>query len=289
MVNPGHGEIAEFGFHPPHRPQLGIEATTLAEIVSRVPGRQLSRPHRTDFHALFLITAGRGEHLIDFVAHPCRPGTLLWVRPGQVQSFGLQPRLDGGQLLFTTTFPPQFSAAYRMIADWFGPARWQLHDADLAAVGALFEQIGAECARPADQANAEIAQHLLAALLLEIDRLPTGDALAPTTASSDVFTRFHAELERSYAHTRRAEDYADRLGYTVKSLTRACLTATGHPVKYVIDSRVTLQAKRLLAHTDDPIALIARHLGFTEATNFGKFFTRHTGMTPGAFREQQRS
>ncbi len=91
----------------------------------------------------------------------------------------------------------------------------------------------------------------------------------------------------SYATTRRAADYAHRLGYTVKTLTRACTAATGQPVKHVIDGRVTLEARRLLAHTDDPVAIIARRLGFPEPTSFGKFFTRHTGATPGAFRLAQ--
>ncbi|SPE99419.1 DNA-binding transcriptional regulator AraC [Streptomyces sp. MA5143a] len=56
-------------------------------------------------------------------------------------------------------------------------------------------------------------------------------------------------------------------------------------MKHVIDARVALEAQRLLAHTDEPVATIARRLGFVEPTNFGKFFTRHSGMTPGAFRQ----
>ena len=32
---------------------------------------------------------------------------------------------------------------------------------------------------------------------------------------------------------------------------------------------------------------IARRLGFVGPTTFGKFFTRHTGMTPGTFRQTQ--
>lgn len=99
-------------------------------------------------------------------------------------------------------------------------------------------------------------------------------------AGGDVYARFRAELERSYTTTRRAADYAHRLGYAVKTLTRACAAATGQPVKHVIDGRVALEARRLLAHTDEPVATIARRLGFAEPTNSGKFFTRHTGVTP---------
>ena len=41
-------------------------------------------------------------------------------------------------------------------------------------------------------------------------------------------------------------------------------------------------------HTDLPAAAIGGRLGFTEPTNFGKFFQRETGESPGAFRDRER-
>jgi AraC-like DNA-binding protein len=55
--------------------------------------------------------------------------------------------------------------------------------------------------------------------------------------------------------------------------------------KEFIDRRVMLEAKRLLIHDELSAAQIATYLGFTSATNFTKFFRRHTGSSPGAFRE----
>ena len=132
-----------------------------------------------------------------------------------------------------------------------------------------------------------VLQLLLATVLLQIDRLPRPDGGGAPHAGGEVYARFRAELERSYATTRRAADYAHRLGCTVKTLTRACAAATGQPVKHVIDGRVALEAQRLLADTDEPVATIARRLGFVEPTNSGKFSTRHTGMTPGTFRQAE--
>ncbi len=47
---------------------------------------------------------------------------------------------------------------------------------------------------------------------------------------------------------------------------------------------MTLEAKRLLAHSDLPAARIADRLGFDDAANFSKFFRQRTGLAPGAFR-----
>ena len=49
-----------------------------------------------------------------------------------------------------------------------------------------------------------------------------------------------------------------------------------------------LEAKRLLAHGDQPAAKIAARLGFSSATNFTKFFHQRTGTSPLAFRHAVR-
>ncbi|MFC8146439.1 AraC family transcriptional regulator [Streptomyces paradoxus] len=244
----------------------------------------LQRVHCTDFHALTLVTDGSAEHTVDFVTYPCRPGTLLWVRPGQVQSHAEPGGINGTHLLFTPAFPAPSAAASRLADDWYGPACWQLAaDRNYTATADHLSQIRAEYTRP-EGASPEVLRLLVGALLLHLDRLPRPGPHSDPQAGGEVYARFRAELERSYATTRRAEDYAHRLGYTVKTLTRACQAATGKPVKQVIDARVTLQAQRLLAHTDEPIATIAHRLGFSEPANFGKFFRNQTGTTPGNFR-----
>ena len=283
----GDGRIPLLGFNPPDVRVTGFEIVEL----STMHRRRRPRPgapelfHRVDFHTLTLVTEGSGEHSVDFVTYPCRPGTLLWVRPGQVQRFDERAETGGIQLLFTPTFPPVFSSAERLVTPWYGTVCWQLGASpQYATLATLFAQLRAEYDRPDGAVSAEILQLQLAALLLHIDRLPRPDGYADSLAGGEVYARFRAELERSYATTRRAEDYARRLGYSVKTLTRACLAATGQPAKQLIDARVALEAQRLLAHTDQPVATIARRLGFSEPTNFGKFFTRQTGAAPGEFR-----
>ncbi|MFI2345859.1 helix-turn-helix domain-containing protein [Streptomyces sp. NPDC019443] len=88
------------------------------------------------------------------------------------------------------------------------------------------------------------------------------------------------ELERAFAVQHQAHDYATRLGYSLRTLNRVCRQATGHTAKQLNDASVTLEAKPLLAHTDLSAASISHRLGFTEPTNFSKFFARATGQTP---------
>lgn len=290
MVKHGHaagaaaGSIPRLGFHPADDRVPGFEITDLATLYSRSRRRDPGGLHRLDFHTLTLVTEGRGAHMVDFVSHACRPGTLLWVRPGQVQRFDPDGALNGPHLLLTTAFPARFGGADRLVDQWYGPVCWQLGTgADFAALSALMGQIRAEFDRSGN-CSPDILRLQLTVLLLQIDRLPRPGEQPDPRRGGELYARFRAELEHRYASTRRAEDYARRLGCTVKTLTRACSSVTGQPVKQVIDARVALEAQRLLAYTDETVSAIARRLGFSEPTNFGKFFARQCGVTPGDFR-----
>lgn len=47
---------------------------------------------------------------------------------------------------------------------------------------------------------------------------------------------------------------------------------------------IALEAKRLLAHSTASVAEVAYQLGFSEATNFVRFFRKHVDIPPAGFR-----
>jgi AraC family transcriptional regulator len=56
------------------------------------------------------------------------------------------------------------------------------------------------------------------------------------------------------------------------------------PLQYVIHQRMEL-AKVLLRTTRLPVASVAANVGYDDASRFGQHFRRHTGTTPGAYRQ----
>ena len=303
MVESGQSDpsqpVAEIGFSNPDLPRLGVEVVDFALLSSRVSPQTLARVHRADFHQVILFTAGQGSTMVDFTDHPCPPGTLLQVSPGRV--LRLPRPADPGDpaaapsalmVLFTPAFPPRLNVARTLLSP-FGPALWHLEPGQLAqlvhAIGQLAGEYALAVREPDSLVTIELLRHLLAALILRIVRLPGPDGAQAGMPSGDdeLFVRFQHELERSFATTRSAAHYAARIGYAPRTLNRACLAATGRTAKALIDARVALEAKRLLAHTELPVAAIGHRLGFTEPTNFGKFFTREAGASPGAFRDSQ--
>jgi AraC-like DNA-binding protein len=86
----------------------------------------------------------------------------------------------------------------------------------------------------------------------------------------------------------QVSQYADRLGYSARTLNRLARANTGLSAKQLIDERVVLEAKRQLSHANASVAEIAELLGFDDASNFSSYFRRHTGTTPAAFRVTSR-
>ncbi|MDG4798864.1 AraC family transcriptional regulator [Micromonospora sp. WMMD1082] len=253
----------------------GIDTITLGDLT---PDPGWRRPVLLDRELIVLTTGGHGLAEVDFRVLPCRPGTLLRVRAGQVLRCTL-PQLDAT----VVRWHPE--ALHGLDVDADDVPTWvQLAGEDEDAVINEVSQLTVDSRRHAGTPAARsLLRHQLTVLLLRLSMLPSGAGRA-ARPEEDTFRRLCREVERGYQHTRRVEDYADRLGCSVRTLTRACLAVTGRSAKQVVDERVALQASRLLTATDEPVARIGRQLGFTEPTNFGRFFTREVGVSPGAFR-----
>ncbi|GHD86994.1 AraC family transcriptional regulator [Streptomyces naganishii] len=299
MVKVGHRDVIDIAYRNPDRPRLGIEVLPF-DVLRRRLKREVARTaSRTDFHQLLLVRGGEATMMVDFVPQPCAPGRLLHVRPGQVQRFpadaeGHLAELDAVLVLFTAAFPPRLPQLASLL-DGFGPAAWTLSPGDHQVLDRAMAEIAAEYHtlegyREDTEAGLTVPllRQLLGAVLLRLARLPHPDRSTSAEAGDEVFRAFRYELERSFAATRSVQRYAAQLGYSPRTLTRACQAATGRTAKELIDARAALEAQRLLVHTDLPVAAIGRMLGFSEPANFGKFFARETGDAPGGFRTRWR-
>jgi AraC-like DNA-binding protein len=288
MDKNGHIGIPEVPFRPSARALPGMEVLSLSSLPERARGHGIDAysPSRLAFHELITVRSGSMRCSLDFTDHLLAEGCWLWVRPGQVHQYRSDlTAADGTLVLFRSGFLGA-AAAEAALIDRYPRQQPLAPDGNTRdTLRGVLELLTGEYRRLGDpplEMRVEVIRHLLAVLVLHLAHLP--GTLGSQEAGSEAFRRFQQAVERDFTHTHRVEDYARRLGYSVRTLTRAVRAASGCGAKRFIDDRVLLEAERLLAHTDLPVTAIGERIGFPDPTVFTKFFRRRAGETPVAFR-----
>ncbi len=274
----------------PRRSFDQVEMRRLSEMVRLVPE---GVPERMEFHVFVLYLTGTRGHEVDFERHACPSGTLVHVRPGQVHRFALEPGVEGFALLVSPTFllPKRVRANDAWHEGFFDDVGWPPalridHDDRDAVRGAMERLEEVIASHDASTLTFSLLRHLLAATLIDIARRARlrRDGPEPRSADADRLRAFRAAIERSFRVTRNVDEYARALQCSARTLDRAARAGLGISAKAAIDARVVLEAKRMLVHEATSVAAIGEALGFSEATNFVKFFRARTGESPGGFR-----
>jgi AraC-like DNA-binding protein len=285
-------DVTRLDYEPTGPYALDLEIFSVSNLRRRL-GKQLQLPHRYSFGMLLCVTRGECTQLIDFKSVRCKAGSVLVLRPGQAHRFGGEQGWDGWILLFRPEFilTPQ---PLRQAGDSRLPEampdhvslRTPVHRIVIDTILRMKEDAGIEA--PAADVNA-LLRHQFSALLarLSIAQGRVDPESEVTSSSVQRFKAFQQLVETRFAQWHQVAQYANRLGCSEKSLTRAALQVTGVAAKAVIAARINLEAKRLLAHSTVPVTLIGERLGFDDPTHFVKFFKREAACTPGQFRRRQ--
>ena len=80
------------------------------------------------------------------------------------------------------------------------------------------------------------------------------------------------------------DEVARYCNLSVKQLGRLFLQYENVSLLAFIHGQKIEDAKRMIKETDDLFETISEKLGFSSVNYFGKFFTKHTGVTPGDYR-----
>jgi len=281
-------DIAPISFQNPRLDSVGIEVLSLSGIRT-LAAHTLTDPQRVGFHLLLLMQTGEGEHTVDFQHYPLRPGYLVYVRPGQVQQWHMHPGLEGDCILIKPEALGPAVGHSGLDMQLLGMHSWPTA---LIPDEALREHVHCDMQRlradvqqfDLSQTQASIIWHTLLATLLRIAQAMRAERGLADHGSGALFSLFEQLLAEEGHHRLAVSAYAKRLGYSESTLNRACRAVTGRTAKQLLDERTALEAKRLLVHSTASIHEIGHHLGFSEASNFVKFFTRLTRTTPQRFR-----
>ena len=253
----------------------------------------LTIAHRAGFYHILWFQKGSPTHMVDFNPVKIKPNSILFLPKDTVQRFDKQGDFDGKAILFTDSFfckteqDTKFLRSTILFNDLFSISQIQLSKSS-KAFSDLFQQMETELNNDKDHFQSDILQNILHNLLLlsERERRQQDFTEIKKGADLDYVVLFKDLLENQYKNQKQVSSFARQLSVTEKRLNQATSKVLGKTPKQMIDERIMLEAKRLLAHTNESVKEIGFALGFDEPTNFIKYFRKHHNSTPVEFRER---
>jgi AraC family transcriptional activator of pobA len=268
--------IESLGNAPARRGEIRIE-----RIESRL-NPKVPFPHRHDFFHFLYLERGSGWHEIDFSRFQAEAGQLFFVKPGEVHSWALGAGTRGFVLEFTReslAAGPKTEEILRNLGTFPSLVFPRDPQGLRAHLGLMQAELEAE-----EKEYRLTLEHYLSAFLLKIFRLR--EKASPVKAARpSLMDRFKDLLEENFRREHAVEFYAEKLGITPKSLTTQSTRALGKSAGALIQERCLVEAKRLLAYSEMPIAEIGYGLGFEDPNYFARFFRQRSGLSPGKFRK----
>ncbi len=265
---------------------LPYEIVQRSGVLAKKAARDYQLRQRPGFHQLIVCTEGEGTHIVDFEPVPLQRGSVLRIHLGQVQQFLPNQRFEATMVVWP--LDSHLSSSTR--PTWFPgskiPTRWELAEPDLDRLLGWLDDLHAEqAAFDGSSVKREVLVAMLHTFLLRVEStLPANQTSSSQLPQPYIDLRMEIEA-RLYARP-TVEFLASSIGYSSRTLDRACHFAVGKTAKQVLDERTALEVRRLLTQTDRSVASIGRDFGFDDASNFSKFVKRHLGALPSVLRQQ---
>lgn len=102
----------------------------------------------------------------------------------------------------------------------------------------------------------------------------------------ELFKRFIQLIHKHCLNQREVSFYAQKMFITPRYLSAITQAVAGETAKNIIDKHVILEIKVLLESTDLSIQEIANRLQFPDQSFFGRYFKKHTSISPQYYRRK---
>ncbi|MCF0052598.1 helix-turn-helix domain-containing protein [Dyadobacter sp. LJ53] len=265
-----HFRVYNFEGHPPHHADLLI-------------------PHRKDHYLFVLIRqAGGTRQWLDMAPFTLQDNTVYFSAPNQIIVKEGFAKLWATGIAFTDEFLSlQESASLSklpVIRNPQGGHKLALTESDRQFVEDLLAKINVEYRNPGEWQQRMLGAYL-SVLLTYLSRLYVEQYKEKEISADKMLLKsFLSKVNECFRELHEVGEYASLLHISAGHLSEEVKMQSGKPAIKHIHERLTLEARRLLFHTNYSSKEIAFDLGFAEASYFNRFFKRETGQTPAEFR-----
>lgn len=250
------------------------------------PRYRTQRAHGTRDWLLVYTVSGRGRYGYDRGEFVTQPGDLVLLRPGVRHDYGTARGAKHWEPLWAHFIP---RPAWLPFLDWpeVGPGILHLALGDQEA-GARIEPRFRDVVRL--NAGPSRQREALAANALE-EILLWADLANPRRETAGLDSRIRHSLDficERFAEPLNVARVAAQCGLSPSRFAHLFRAQTGETPQRYLELQRLNRARQLLEFTQEPVAIIARSVGFENPFYFTLRFKRHSGASPRAWRARRR-
>lgn len=245
----------------------------------------LDRPTRTLEHRVILVRRGSSTINISFSEYTIKDGHLLIIPANSV--FVKKSQTDDYNVFCIAFRIPEVE--HLGLID-YKESHIVLSDPDRRVVESYFRLL--EQLVKLKVANQQSINHLIISLLYDVYTLyqELSRHIAPvhSARSLEIMNGFTRLLVEQEFPVRKPEFYAEKLNITKGHLFDVVKEKSEKTTMDWVNERTILIAQAMLASTDELVETIGQKLHIRDASQFVKFFKKHTGETPNEYRKRMK-
>lgn len=250
-------------------------------------------PFRMDYYALCVCTAGEIHIEIDRQKYKVDVHSFLIAAPSTIVKFGKTSNDFTMKLLF---FDKNF--LIKNISNPFIIEKMNLFSKGSYSIIKTTAKNSSQLQNLLDYLDKkskkqgkfteEIIRTIIFNLLLEaaeiIEQENSSNPDKKEEGKKDLYLKFSKLIRENITRERMVQFYADQLHVSNKYLIEIIKKASGKTPHEVIDEALLKEAYVMLGNPDMTISEIAFELQFNSASAFGRFFKKHTTLSPSEYR-----
>lgn len=244
--------------------------------------------HRHDFFFILALEKGDGYHEIDFTSYKVLDHSVFFIRPGQVHQLELKAGCTGYLIEFNTEFyHPKDKLSNHRLRKASNKNYCELEIDRFKKLQAILISIWDEFTTR-EEGYQHVIKSSLDIFFIEFVRQspnPKGIPNASKSYSQERFEEFFELLDKHIATHKQLSQYTDLMNLSPYQLNEITKSSIGKTASELINEHVILEAKRYLLATTNQVKDIADNLGYEDTSYFIRFFKKHTGYSPEAFRQ----
>ncbi|TGV01318.1 helix-turn-helix domain-containing protein [Flavivirga rizhaonensis] len=283
-------DIENIGFTRFINQPIDFEIISIEELYQRCreSNFDISISHRIQFHALIIVTEGKGFHNVDFNEIILSPGVVIPLVKNQVNYFQKELQVNGYVISFKESFITDNIGEKDLFhfLHLFNTKSLLIGEENIPLLIPYLELLKSMQKSNNQNLKSDLAKNIFLSLLIQIKRLTVYQHEIFESRHFKDFIQFKQLITQHYQDSHDAKFYAKKMLVSYKYLNEICKELGNVTAKAFIDNWILLEIKRNLSEKKYTTQEIAFKVGFDEPSNFIRFFKRHEGITPSKFANQ---